>query len=204
MIYTITEAQRQQLLASYDTSQSLSHDPLDHLTRIDGCWDMLQSLEPALAQHGECVFVRAVQTDGTATITYSPAAHKLRAGDKLYTHPAPQPTSADYAMGYAEGFNDACKPAPQPAPNIQNYLGKDNPQTDAEYQRMTSNGAAAWIGVDTQTLRTGVVPQPELSDADKTCGTCINYREDKQQGIKYYGEACYTCNQWYGSQWESA
>ena len=27
----------------------------------------------------------------------------------LYTHPLP--TSAEYAMGYAEGFNDACKPA---------------------------------------------------------------------------------------------
>ena len=26
------------------------------------------------------------------------------------------PTSADYAMGYAEGFNDACKP---PAPNCR-------------------------------------------------------------------------------------
>ena len=25
------------------------------------------------------------------------------------------PTSADYAMGYAEGFNDACKPLAQPA-----------------------------------------------------------------------------------------
>ena len=24
-----------------------------------------------------------------------------------------EPTSADYAMGYAEGFNDACKPAQQ-------------------------------------------------------------------------------------------
>lgn len=32
----------------------------------------------------------------------------------LYTAaPAPQPTSGDYALGYAEGFNDACKPAPQ-------------------------------------------------------------------------------------------
>ena len=26
----------------------------------------------------------------------------------------PAPTSADYAMGYAEGFNDGCKPAPAP------------------------------------------------------------------------------------------
>lgn len=37
----------------------------------------------------------------------------------LYTV-APQPTSGDYALGYAEGFNDACKPAPQaqePCPN---------------------------------------------------------------------------------------
>jgi hypothetical protein len=26
-----------------------------------------------------------------------------------------QPTSGDYALGYAEGFNDACKPQPAPA-----------------------------------------------------------------------------------------
>ena len=28
----------------------------------------------------------------------------------------PQPTSSDYALGYAEGFNDACKPSPQAQP----------------------------------------------------------------------------------------
>ena len=35
----------------------------------------------------------------------------------LYTV-APQPTSGDYALGYAEGFNDACKPAPQAHPEV--------------------------------------------------------------------------------------
>ena len=29
------------------------------------------------------------------------------------------------------------------------------PQTDAEYQHMTTNGAKAWAGVDPQELRTG-------------------------------------------------
>ena len=29
---------------------------------------------------------------------------------------ADAPTSADYAMGYAEGFNDACKPTPAAVP----------------------------------------------------------------------------------------
>ncbi len=84
--FTITEAQRQQLLASYDTSQSLSHDPLDHLTRIDGCWDLLQSLEPVNAE--PVAWVAAAHTFGsTAKGIYG--WQDLPIGTKLYTHPAP-------------------------------------------------------------------------------------------------------------------
>jgi hypothetical protein len=37
------------------------------------------------------------------------------------------PTSAEYAMGYAEGFNDGCKPAPvQPVAWIEHHKGGDN------------------------------------------------------------------------------
>ena len=35
------------------------------------------------------------------------------------------PTSADYAMGYAEGFNDACKP---PAPDCRTCEYKYEPE----------------------------------------------------------------------------
>jgi len=35
--------------------------------------------------------------------------------DKTLAQPAQEPTSGDYALGYAEGFNDACKkPAQEP------------------------------------------------------------------------------------------
>ena len=33
-----------------------------------------------------------------------------------------QPTSGDYALGYAEGFNDACKPKPAPVQEPVGYL----------------------------------------------------------------------------------
>jgi hypothetical protein len=34
-----------------------------------------------------------------------------------------EPTSADYAMGYAEGFNDACKPAQRQARSADTWVG---------------------------------------------------------------------------------
>jgi len=52
------------------------------------------------------------------------------------------PTSADYAMGYAEGFNDGCKPAPVQEPVAWRYTDARGhyryrgyvPNFDAEYQ----------------------------------------------------------------------
>ena len=44
-----------------------------------------------------------------------------------------------------------------PSVGTKLYTAAPAPQalTDAEYQRMTTNGAAAWAGVDPQELRTG-------------------------------------------------
>ena len=42
--------------------------------------------------------------------------NELIAENKAFKAALAQPTSGDYALGYAEGFNDACKPKPaQPA-----------------------------------------------------------------------------------------
>lgn len=42
------------------------------------------------------------------------------------------PTSADYAMGYAEGFNDACKP---PAPDCRTCENLESCKEDAKWLR---------------------------------------------------------------------
>ena len=42
---------------------------------------------------------------------------KMYAHAEMYLKEAlAQPTSGDYALGYAEGFNDACKPKPAQEP----------------------------------------------------------------------------------------
>ena len=71
------------------------------------------------------------------------------------------PTSADYAMGYAEGFNDACKPLAQPATpedmviykaiadNYQNSLKPPAPdcRTCTDYDRLEGCLRAPRYGV---------------------------------------------------------
>ena len=68
------------------------------------------------------------------------------------------PTSADYAMGYAEGFNDACKPPAQPA----------TPEDMVIYKAIADNY------------------QNSLKPPAPDCRTCENY-ESGQCGFDWSG-----------------
>ncbi len=69
--------------------------------------DAIESLRTALAQQGERKNCPQPEICGSKECEFC--------RDTAAPAPQAQPTSGDYALGYAEGFNDACKPAPQPA-----------------------------------------------------------------------------------------
>ena len=81
-----------------------------------------ESLRTALAQQGKQQPVAWYEYNQDLNAWFLAYGHNPKAktrplvfGDTAAPAPQAQPTSGDYALGYAEGFNDACKPAPQPA-----------------------------------------------------------------------------------------
>ena len=66
-----------------------------------------------------------------------------------WTEPAQEPTSSDYALGYAEGFNDACKkPAQEPVAWEQFYPDIGKPQLAQPPQR-------PWVGLTDEEIERG-------------------------------------------------
>ena len=60
-----------------------------------------------------------------------------------------QPTSRDYAMGYAEGFNDGCKPKPEQEPTGMLHIDRLDKWLDASLKERKQR---TWVGLTAEEI----------------------------------------------------
>jgi hypothetical protein len=92
---------------------------------------------------------------------------KVKEAIKASEEALAQPTSGDYALGYAEGFNDACKPKPAP---VQEPCGWQFYQDGKWHNGMETNNHRANTEAAGVPVR-DVYPTPPAAQLPPNCGT---------------------------------
>lgn len=102
-------------------------------------------MKEALKQILDLLQPVAALADGTP-FEHSEVIQRCVDASEIALETLAQPTSGDFALGYAEGFNDACKPKPAQEPTGMLHIDRLDKWLDASLKERKSQ--RTWVGLD--------------------------------------------------------